>query len=318
MADLSQLAQKLVLVTGGAGFIGSHIIDALLAVGAQVRILDNFETGRLENITRLGSRVDFVEGDIRDLTTCQRAMAGVALVSHQAALGSVPRSLAEPATSLRTNVTGTANIFQAARDAGVRRVVYASSSSVYGDSPHLPKREGVEGRVLSPYAMSKAMNEQLAQIFSDCYGMELVGLRYFNVYGPRQDPNGPYAAVIPRYFDACSAGRAPVIYGDGEQSRDFTFVHDVAQVNLTVLAAEKATTSPYNVGAGQQTTVKALAESIAMVSGYSGPIQYEPPRKGDVLHSLADTTRLRTDFGYAPKTALVTGLELSADYYLAR
>jgi UDP-N-acetylglucosamine 4-epimerase len=318
LVDLVSLKNKSVLVTGGAGFIGSHIVDALLEQNARVRVLDNFETGRRENLNHVINRIDLIEGDIRDLHTCKQALLGVDLVCHQAALGSVPRSLAEPATSILTNVAGTANVFQAARDAGVKRVVYASSSSVYGDSAILPKREGTEGRVLSPYALSKAIDEQLADIFTRCFEMELVGLRYFNVYGPRQNPNGPYAAVIPKYFDACASGKAPVIYGDGEQSRDFTFVRDIARVNLTILAAESAKTAAYNVGAGGRTSVKFLAETIARLSGFCGEIEYTKPRPGDVLHSLADTSKLQNDFGCAPTTTLADGLKVSAQYYLSK
>jgi nucleoside-diphosphate-sugar epimerase len=195
-----------VLVTGGAGFIGSHLVDALLERGARVRVLDNFATGRRENLAHSIGRIELMEGDIRDAATCGRACDGVAVVFHQAALGSVPRSMKDPATTIAVNVGGTANVFAAARDAKVSRVVYASSSSVYGDSDKLPKREGEEGKPLSPYALSKVMNEQLADVFTLCFGVELIGLRYFNVYGPRQDPQGPYAAVIPRFFAAVLSG----------------------------------------------------------------------------------------------------------------
>lgn len=318
LPDLRSLKNKIVLVTGGGGFIGSNIVDALLESSAKVRVLDNFETGKRENLSHVVERIEIIEGDIRDLRTCVEVMHGVDLVCHQAALGSVPRSIAEPATSILTNVAGTANVFQAARDSGVKRVVYASSSSVYGDSAILPKREGTEGNVLSPYALSKVIDEQLAEIFARCYQMELVGLRYFNVYGPHQDPNGPYAAVIPKYFAACASGKAPIIFGDGEQSRDFTFVRDVAQVNCAVLAAAAVKTSAYNVGAGQRTTVKILAETIAQLSGYTGAIEYVSPRPGDVLHSLADASRLLGDFGCAPSTTLADGLKMSAAYYLPR
>ena len=204
-----------VLVTGGAGFIGSHLVDALLASGAKVRVLDNFETGRRENIAHVLEQIQLIEADIRDLDTCQHACEGVSFVLHQAALGSVPRSMATPANTLAVNVSGTANVFTAARDQKVRRVVYASSSSVYGTSVALPKREGEEGRPVSPYALSKWVDEEIAEVFERCYDLQLVGLRYFNVYGPRQDPNGAYAAVIPRFFANCRAGKAPVIYGNG-------------------------------------------------------------------------------------------------------
>lgn len=205
------LAGLRILVTGGAGFIGSHLVDALLNWGAAVRVLDNFETGRRSNLAHLADRIELFEDDIRDLDACQHACQGMTYVLHQAALGSVPRSMATPANTLAVNVAGTANVFTAARDQNVRRVVYASSSSVYGTSETLPKREGDEGEPVSPYALSKRMNEELADVFERCFAMQLVGLRYFNVYGPRQDPNGPYAAVIPRFFAGCRANQAPVI-----------------------------------------------------------------------------------------------------------
>ncbi len=209
------------LVTGGAGFIGSHLVDALLARNARVTVLDDLSTGRLENLGGNLDRITFLRGDVRDLQTCRRACQGADLVFHQAALGSVPRSMADPASTFAVNVGGMANVLTAARDAFVRRIVYASSSSVYGDSETLPKREGDEGRPLSPYALSKSTCEEVAAVFARCFGMDLVGLRYFNVYGPRQDPEGPYAAVVPRFFAAALAGEPPVVHGDGEQSRDF-------------------------------------------------------------------------------------------------
>lgn len=305
-----------VLVTGAAGFIGSHLVDALLERGARVRALDNLMTGRRENLAHCLEEIALVEGDIRDPAICRAACRGVALVFHQAALGSVPRSLADPATTFAVNVCGTANVFAAARDEGVRRVIYASSSSVYGDSEVLPKREGEEGRPLSPYAVSKRMNEQLADIFARCFGMEVIGLRYFNVYGPRQDPEGPYAAVLPRFFKASTAGESPVIYGDGEQSRDFTFVSDAVAANLLAAGAPvEACGRAYNVAGGRQTTINELARAVReTVGGGPGPV-YEKPRAGDVRHSLADGSLSLRALGYAPETRLKEGIAIARRSY---
>lgn len=335
------------MVTGGAGFIGSHLVDGLVERGARVVVLDNLATGRVGNLRHLlgeaatasagsgapmprvvvGERVTLLVGDIRDAATCRAACGlevvdGVQLpmpgvVFHQAALGSVPRSMKDPATSLAVNVSGTANVFAAARDAGVGRVVYASSSSVYGDSTHLPKREGEEGRPLSPYAVSKVMDEELADIFGRCFGMQIVGLRYFNVFGLRQDPNGPYAAVIPRFFAAATRGQAPVIYGDGEQSRDFTFVGNVVEANLLAAGAPAtACGRAYNVAAGARTSVNELATRVAEACGGAPAPVHEPPRPGDVRDSLADLTLVRDALGYAPRVDLAEGLRRTAVEYL--
>ena len=307
---------ELVLVTGGAGFIGSHLVDALVARGARVRALDNLATGSRENLAHLDGRIEFVEADIRDAGACRSACDGAAVVFHQAALGSVPRSMKDPSTSIAVNVSGTANVFAGARDAGCRRVVYASSSSVYGDSAKLPKREGEEGRPLSPYALSKAVDEQLAANFARCYGMELLGLRYFNVYGPRQDPEGPYAAVIPRFFKAYLSGEAPVIYGDGSQSRDFTYVTDAVEANL--LAAEAPSTAAnraYNVAGGRQTSVNDLARAVRDAAGGGPEPRRADPRPGDVLHSSADLSLSGRELGYRPRVALAEGLARSLAHY---
>ncbi|MEM7482279.1 MAG: SDR family oxidoreductase [Acidobacteriota bacterium] len=307
-----------VLVTGGAGFIGSHLVDALVAGGAQVRVLDDLSSGKAENLAHLDGQVELIEGDIRDLATCARACAGAAYVFHQAARGSVPRSLADPAGSLEINVAGTANVFTAARDAEVSRVVFASSSSVYGDSDRLPKKEGEEGEPLSPYALSKWMNEELAATFGRCFGLGAIGLRYFNVYGPRQDPEGAYAAVIPRFFHAYLEGRSPVIYGDGEQSRDFTFVADAVHANLLASGApEVACGRAFNVAAGRRTTVNELAERLREIAGTGPEAVHQEPRAGDVAHSLACLDDSRTLLGYEPSLELAKGLALSRDHYTA-
>jgi nucleoside-diphosphate-sugar epimerase len=307
---------RVVLVTGAAGFIGSHLVDALLEQGARVRGLDNFATGKHENLPSGNGRFELVEADLRDPEACRKACRGVAYVFHQAALGSVPRSVADPGSTISVNVAGTANVLQASRDARVRRVVYASSSSVYGDSDRLPKKEGEEGAPVSPYALSKRMVEQLADIFTQAFGLESIGLRYFNVYGPRQDPEGPYAAVIPRFFHAYFAREAPVIYGDGLQSRDFTYVDDAVRANLLAAAAPAdACGRAYNVGGGGRTTVRELAHSIREAAGGGPEPLTAPPRAGDVLHSLADLTRVREAIGYEPQWDLSRGLARSREYY---
>lgn len=304
----TDLGGATVLVTGGAGFIGSHIVDALLAASAHVRVLDNFVTGVERNVAHCLDRIELLRGDIRDLEACRRATRGAHLVVHQAALGSVPRSMDDPVSTLAVNAQGTANVLAAAREAGARRVVYASSSAVYGDSPAMPKREGEEGAPLSPYALSKRMNEDLAGVFARCYGMILVGLRYFNVYGPRQRPDGPYAAVIPRFFAACAAGEAPVIFGDGRQSRDFTFVTDVVAANLASLVAPLSGAHALNVGAGATTTVLDVARTICRVSGARVAPRHAPARAGDITHSLADTARAYRAIGFRAATSLEEGL----------
>jgi nucleoside-diphosphate-sugar epimerase len=306
---IPELQSLPVLVTGGAGFIGSHLVDALVLRGASVRVLDNLSTGKLENLHASKDRVELLEGDIRDLAACQRACEGRALVFHQAALGSVPRSMEDPASSIHVNVTGTANVLAAARDAKVRRVVYASSSSVFGDSETLPKREGEEGRPLSPYAVSKWMNEELGELFTRVFGLETVGLRYFNVYGPRQDPAGPYAAVVPRFFDACTRGEAPVIFGDGEQSRDFTFVADAVLANLLAAGAPSDRCGrAYNVGGGSAATVREIARLIAEAMDVTKPPTFAPERAGDVKHSLASTEDVEAALGFRAEISLEEGL----------
>jgi UDP-N-acetylglucosamine/UDP-N-acetyl-alpha-D-glucosaminouronate 4-epimerase len=312
----SDLKSARVLVTGAAGFIGSHLVDALLERGALVRALDNFSTGRPENLAHCRERIEMVEGDLRDLPTCRRACAGIDVVFHEAALGSIQRSIEDPATTVAINVGGTVNLLAGARDAKVRRVIYASSSSVYGDSTALPKREGEEGTPLSPYAASKVMNEDLAALFGRCYGMELVGMRYFNVYGPRQDPEGPYAAVIPRFFKAYAAGQAPVIYGDGEQSRDFTFVADVVAANLLAAAAsETALGRAYNVACGQRTSVNELALAVREAFGGGPEPMYQAARGGEVRHSAADVSLARQELGFVAGVRLAEGIVRTRLHY---
>jgi len=303
-----------VVVTGGAGFIGSHLVDALVERGAIVTVLDDLSTGFERNLDAVRSRIRFLKADIRDAEACCDAVAGARYVFHLAARGSVPRSMADPVPTIDINVRGTATVFAACRDGNVPTVVYASSSSVYGDGTTLPKREGDEGRPLSPYAFSKAAGEQLADVFSRCYGMRILGLRYFNVFGPRQDPNGPYAAVVPRFFSAIRRGEAPVIYGDGEQSRDFTFVSDVVHANLLAAGApERAWGRAYNVAPGGGSTVTALAKAILVACGGGPEPVHAPPRAGDILHSCADSSAATSAFGFRAEVSLEEGIRRTGE-----
>lgn len=303
-----------VAVTGGAGFIGSHLVDALVERGAKVTVLDDLSTGFERNLGSVRPRIRFLKGDIRDVAACQDAVSGARYVFHLAARGSVPRSMADPVPTIDINIKGTASVFTACRDAKVPAVVYASSSSVYGDSTTLPKREGEEGRPLSPYALSKSVDEQLADVFSRCYGMKILGLRYFNVFGPRQDPNGPYAAVVPRFFAAVRRGEAPVIYGDGQQSRDFTFVSDVVQANLLAAGApDEAWGRAYNVAPGGGSTVTALATAVILACGGGPPPVHVAPRPGDILHSCADPSAAASAFGFQAEVSFDEGIRRTGE-----
>ncbi|MGC8724664.1 MAG: SDR family oxidoreductase [Acidobacteriota bacterium] len=312
-----------VLVTGGAGFIGSHLVDALAERGARVRVLDDLSAGKLDNLARWlpakgspAGPVAFLRGDVRDLALCREACEGVRWVFHQAASISVPGSMAAPAETLSINVQGTVNVLTAARDAGVRRVVYASSSGVYGDSMELPLREGREGRVLSPYSLSKAVGEQVAETFGRIYGLETVGLRYFNAYGPRQDPSGAYAGVIPLFFKACLKGETPVIFGDGEQTRDFTYIEDAVTANLLAAGApEAACGRAYNVASTERVTINELAQIIGRVTGRAVSPERREARAGDVRHSHADVSAASAALGFAPGWKLADGLAQCLEYY---
>ena len=306
------------LVTGGAGFIGSNIVERFLDAGKRVRVLDNFSTGRRENLEGLSNRIELIEGDIRDFDTVARAVSGCACVSHQAALPSVVRSIHDPLTAHQVNVDGTLNLLLAARDAGVRRVVYASSSSVYGDSPALPKQEDMAPRPLSPYAVGKLTGEYYCTVFSRLYGLSCVALRYFNVFGPRQDPRSQYAAVIPNFFNALCGGGEPVIDGDGDQSRDFTFVINVAEANLLACEAALPGGEVMNIACGEAVSINDLLRLIQEVLGVSATPRYGKPRPGDVRHSLADITRARDTLGFTPSISLREGLRRSAAYYKER
>lgn len=318
------------LVTGGAGFIGSHLVERLLGLGQRIVCLDNFATGHRANLEAAlagdrerAGRLRLVEGDLADVDACREAVVGVDHILHQGALGSVPRSLEEPLASHAANATGTLNLFEAARLAGVRRVVYASSSAVYGDEPNLPKVEDRTGNLLSPYAATKAVDEVYANAYSRAYGMEFAGLRYFNVFGPRQDPEGPYAAVIPIWVRSMLRGEAIAINGDGETSRDFTYVENVVQANL-LAATAPALADPsraFNVAVGERTTLNELFARLreallAVRPGREIPEpQYRDFRPGDVRHSLADYSRARDELGYEPTHGLAEGLALAMDWY---
>ncbi|MFH1113399.1 MAG: SDR family oxidoreductase [Pseudomonadota bacterium] len=322
---MAKKAARLMLVTGGAGFIGSHIVEALVSRGDRVRVLDNFSTGKMGNLDGLGngslvpgSDFEVLYGDIRNYKDVEKAVSGVEGIFHEAALGSVPRSIEDPITTQNVNADGTLNVFTAARNGGVRRVVYASSSAVYGDSETLPKREGGEGKPLSPYALTKKVNEEFGRLFWELYRIENIGLRYFNVYGPRQDPEGPYAAVIPRFVSALLAGHRPVIYGTGRQSRDFTFVGDVVNANLLAMdASSDACGSAYNVGRGDRTTLLDLLGAIHELLGGSIDPSFEEARPGDVKHSSADTSNARKALKFTAGSDLRTGLGLSLEWYRA-
>jgi len=306
------------LVTGGAGFIGSHIAETLVGRGETVRVLDDLSTGKMENLAGIAGKFEFLRGDIRDLGTCRRAVAGVQAVFHEAALASVVRSVADPLLNNAINVTGTLNMLVAARDAGVRSFVLASSSAVYGDDPATPKVEGREGKPLSPYGVSKLVDEKYAQVFRALHGMHAVALRYFNVFGPRQDPASEYSAVIPLFITRMLKGEPPTIYGDGEQSRDFIFVGDVVRANLAAAASASAAGEAINVACGVGTTVNGLLDAVNDVLGTTIAAVYAAPRPGDILHSTADITKARRLMGYAPGLSFADGLKETVAWYKQR
>ena len=296
------------LVTGGAGFIGSHIVDALLSGGHRVRVLDNFSTGRRENLAHVMDKIELIEGDVRDRIAARYAVEGMEYVLHQAALPSVPRSIKDPLTSHEVNATGTLNILIAARGSGVKRLVYASSSSVYGDTPELPKREDMTPRPKSPYAASKLAGEQYCQALWNSYGLETVCLRYFNVFGPRQDPDSPYAAVVPLFISALLNGGKPRIYGDGQQTRDFTFVANVVQANLLAATAPRAAGAICNIACQKRTSLLSLLTMLGELTGKEPDVLFEAERPGDVRDSLARISLARDLLGYRPQADLREGL----------
>ena len=302
------------LVTGGAGFIGSHMVRTLLERGERVRILDNFATGKREHLVPLAGRIEVIEGDMRYLNNVQEAVAGADYVIHLAALPSVARSVRTPIESNDVNVVGTLNLLVAARDAGVKRVVYSASSSAYGNSATLPKEETMPSDPLSPYAVNKLTGELYCRVFSRVYGLEAVSLRYFNVFGPRQDPTSQYSAVIPRFIQAAMNGQPPVIYGDGEQSRDFSYVQNAVEASLLACTAPGVAGETINVGCGQRVTLNELVRMIGRLVGR--PIQpvYEAVRAGDVRHSLAGIEKAGRLLGYTPSVALEEGLRRTIEW----
>jgi len=306
---------SLALVTGGAGFIGSHLVEGLLARGYKVRVLDNFATGRRENLADVLPRIELLEGSVTNLTTARSAMRGVEVVFHQAALPSVPRSVKNPLESNEVNITGTLNILVAARDAGVKRVVYAASSSAYGDQPTLPKVETMPPDPLSPYAIAKLAGEMYARAFTQLYGLSTVSLRYFNVFGPRQDPTTQYAGVLAKFCTCAVEGKPYSVYGDGEQSRDFTYVANVVAANIRAAECAVEGAPVINIACGERTTLNQIIAVLNELTGQNLPAQYGAPRAGDVRHSHADITRARTLLGYAPEIDLREGLRRTLEWY---
>lgn len=303
------------LVTGGAGFIGSHIVTRLVSEGHPVRVLDNLCTGSRANLSHLGNAVEFQEGDLRDESAVARAVTGCDVVFHQAALASVPLSIEKPLETHHACVTGTVNLLDACRRSGVQRVVYAGSSSAYGDSPEMPKRESQNPEVLSPYAAAKLAGEYYCQAFAASYDIEIVRLRYFNVFGPRQDPKSPYSAVIPLFASALVQGRTPRIYGTGEQSRDFVFVENVVDANILASRATGVSGKVFNVACGETISVADLLQLICQGLDVPFAPEYLPPRVGDVLHSWADISATQRELGYTVRVGLEQGLKRTLEFY---
>jgi nucleoside-diphosphate-sugar epimerase len=304
-----------VLVTGGAGFIGSNLVHELLRRDHTVVVLDNLATGKRDNLKGVMGEIEFIEGDICDYHLVRKAVDGVEVIMHEAALGSVPRSIRDPITTNNVNIGGTLNILHAARDGGVRRVVYASSSSVYGDTPKLPKHEEMPTNPLSPYAISKLGAELYCRVFSRVYGMETVSLRYFNVFGPRQDPASQYAAVIPRFITALLRGEQPVIFGDGEQTRDFTYIDNVVHANMLAATSESESGLALNCACHDRTSLNTLVKMCNGALGTNIHPRYDPPRAGDVRDSFAAIDLAHRVIGYKPVVDFRTGLQKTADWY---
>lgn len=316
--DITFEKDTVFLVTGGAGFIGSNLCEALLAMGCSVRCLDDLSTGKYENIEPFleKERFTFIKGDIRDLETCKKATDGADYVLNQAAWGSVPRSIEMPLIYEEVNIRGTLNMMEAARQSGVKKFVYASSSSVYGDSTELPKREGREGKVISPYALTKKTDEEYGRLYRELYGLDTYGLRYFNVFGRRQDPDGMYAAVIPKFIKQLLHGETPTINGDGKQSRDFTYIDNVIEANLRACKADsQAAGEAFNIGAGGRLYLIDMYNQLCEALGVKIEPNFGPPRKGDVRDSNADISKARKLLGYDPSYDFEKGITLAIDWY---
>ncbi len=319
-AYLKSIRQHSFLVTGGAGFIGSNLVKVLLDNHAKhVRVLDNLSNGFKKNIAAFLSypNFEFIEGDIRNLDTCIQACNGIEFVSHQAALGSVPRSIKDPITTNEVNIGGHLNMLMAVKETGVQRMVYAASSSTYGDSKTLPKEENVIGKPLSPYAVTKYVNELYADVFAKTYGIETIGLRYFNVFGPKQDPNGAYAAVIPLFIDALMMNKPPTMNGDGMQSRDFTFVDNAVQANILAMlnTNKNCANQVYNIAFGESITLNQLYQYLQQIVQVVLPATYGPERKGDIKDSLANISKAKELLGYEPQYSVKTGLAITFEWF---
>jgi UDP-glucose 4-epimerase len=306
------------LITGGAGFIGSNLARKLVGQDADVVILDNFSTGKVENLEDLKDRARVIEGDICDIDVVREATEGTDYVLHHAAVVSVPRSVKDPLRTNEVNVDGTLNCLLAARDAGVKRFVFAASSSAYGDSEELPKREDMPSLPLSPYGVAKLVGEMYCKVFNDVYGLETVSLRYFNIFGPYQDPTSQYSAVVPIFISSLLAGKSPVVYGDGEQSRDFTFIDNAVQANLLAVKSEKAPGSVINVACGARFTLNRLIEDLKKLLGSSVQTRYADPRTGDIKHSMGDISAAKDLLGYKPEVSFEEGLKRTVDWFKAR
>ena len=296
------------LVTGGAGFIGSHIVEALIKRGDTVRVLDDLSTGNVDNLSAVREQIDFIEGSVTDETTVQRAVAGTNFIFHLAAMVSVPVSMEQPVLAEQTNALGTLNVLQAAKNNGTQRVVLSSTAAIYGDEPTLPKLENMLPHPKSPYAISKLAGEYYCQLFNQAFGVETVALRYFNAFGPRQDPSSPYSGVISIFLDKLQQGVAPTIFGDGGQTRDFVFVTDVAQANLLASQVPQAAGQVFNIGTGMQVSLNQLFDTLADILAFNKKPAYQPTRSGDIRYSVADATKAREVLGWLPQVTFEDGL----------